>query len=466
MACDVLLIYPSTDLGRRVKFGFPPLGVLYLASFLEREGVEVKVVDCEIKGYSLKKVVDLVKTEKPSLLCISIMTPQVVSCLKIAHAVKKDCNTKIVVGGPHISSTLEELFQFTSAIDFLIYGEGEHTLFELYMALKKKRDLNKIDGLIHRKNKKIIKNGSRELISDLDSLPFPNLRLVNIKDYDSYYAKSLPLTSMISSRGCPYNCTFCDQYATHGRKLRLRSPKNIVDEIEKNYYELSIKQIVFKDSTFTINKSWVKELCNEIKRRGLKLNWTCNSRVDQIDRETLKNLKSSGCYMILFGIESGSQEVLNNINKNIKIQQIRNAVNLCKEYKIETTGYFMVGNPGDNEKTILKSIKLAKELDFDLATFGVTVAYPNTELFNWAVNKKVLTDKKWYMCTDSTKSAGTRTLRGNLNLESFPVNKQANMAKKANIEFYLRPRYILKRLMRIRNLNGFKRLLKSAKEIL
>lgn len=466
MVCDVLIIYPPIELGKKVKFGFPPLGALYLASFLEVKGINVKIVDCEIKGYSLKQIVNLVKKEKPFLFCMSIMTPQVISCLKIAAAIKKNCNTNIVVGGSHISSTIGELFQFTNSIDFLVYREGEYTIFELYVALKNKSNLNKVYGLIYRKNKKIIINRPRELISNLDDLPFPNLKLVDIKDYDSYYAKSLPLTSMMCSRGCPYNCSFCDQYATHGRKLRLRSVKNVVDEIEKNYYESEIKQIVFKDSTFTINKKWVRELCGEIKKRRLKINWTCNTRADHIDEKTLEEMKAAGCYMVLLGIESGSQEVLNNINKNIKLKQIEDAVKLCKKHKMKVTGSFMVGNPGDTKQTVLESIKFSKSLDLDLVTFGVTIAYPNTELFKWAVKNNVLTDKTWYMKEGSNIAMGLRNILGNLNLKRFPISEQTKMVKKANREFYLRPKYIFKKTLEISNLTEFKRTLRSAKELL
>jgi len=466
MVCDVLFVYPPTKLGKKIKFGFPPLGILYLASFLESKYVRVRVVDCEIKGCSLKQIVNLVKAERPFLLCMSIMTPQVISSIKIANAVKKNCDTKIVVGGPHISSTIGEIFRFTESVDFLIYKEGEYSLFELYETLKKKGSLSKIDGLIYKKGKKVIINRSREPILDLDSLPIPDLRLVNLKDYNSSYAKSLPLTSIMCSRGCPFNCSFCDQYATHGKKLRLRSAKNIADEIEKNYYEFGVKQIMFKDSTFTLDRKWVKELCDEIKRRKLKINWTCNTRVDCLDEETVKCLKDAGCYMVNFGVESASQKVLNNINKNIKISQIVDAVKLCKKHKLQVTGYFMVGNPGENRQAVLKSIRMTKSLDFDLITFGATIAYPNTDLFRWAVENNAITDKYWYMKESSTESSGGRSVLGNLNLRDLPVNEQIKLVKKAHREFYLRPRYILKKLMSINNVEELRRVLKSAREIL
>lgn len=466
MGCDVLFVYPPNKLGVKPKFGFPPLGVLYLASFLEKKGVKVKVIDCEVKGHSLDKILGIVKQESPSILCLSIMTNQVISCLKIVEAAKKENDINVVVGGPHISSTLGEILEFTDAIDFLVYQEGENTLYELYSSLRKNGAISEVKGIIYKKNGEVVVTPPRDKIESLDELPFPNLELLDISEYDSSYAKSLPLTSMMCSRGCPFNCNFCDQYATHGKKLRLRSAKNVVDEIERNYRDLGIRQIMFKDSTFTLNKKWVKELCDEISNRGLKLNWTCNTRVDCFDEEIIKCLKSAGCYMVNFGIESASQDVLNNINKRINLQQVVEAVNLCKKHKVQVVGYFMIGNPGDTKKTVLKTIKFAKSLDFDLVSFGVTVAYPNTELFNWAVQHNVLSDKLWYMKDSSRDVVGARSILGNLNLEGFPLEEQIKMLKKANRSFYLRPKYIFRKLLSVGNPSELKRLIKSAKEIL
>ncbi|MAG08668.1 hypothetical protein CMO89_04290 [Candidatus Woesearchaeota archaeon] len=470
---DVLFIYPPTELGKKPKFSYPPLGILYLASFLKEKGFKVKVIDFEVKGHSLSQIMDIVSGEKPLLTCISIMTPQAVSCLEIAEAVKKKIKTFIAVGGPHISSTREEILRFTDAIDFAVYQEGEHTLHELLKCLKGKDelkdglgdDLNKVKGLIYKRDREIIRNLPRERIADLDELPFPDLGMIDIGDYDSYYAKTLPLTSMVCSRGCPYQCSFCDQYATHGRVLRLRSPENVVDEIEKNYHGYGIKQIVFKDSTFTVNKDWIKKLCEEIGRRKLKINWVCNTRVDHIDDELLGQISSAGCYMIQLCIESGSQKILDNINKNIRIPQIVDAVKLCKKHDIKVCGYFMIGNPGETKETAEESIRFAKSLGLDYVLFCVTVAYPNTELYNWAVKNNVLSDKLWYMKKIPNKARGVRTLIGNLNLSGFPVEEQIRMVKKADRLFYLRFGYILKRIMSISSPGELKRIIKSAKEV-
>ena len=232
----VVLVYPPMVFAKKRGFGFPPLGVLYIASFLQKKGIGVKIIDSFIEGQTLKELVEEILEEKPRIVGFSAMTCQVNAVLDIAEELKKrDPSLKIIVGGPHIRSTKEELFKFTKNVDFLFYGEGEFTFYNLVKALENDLSFDEIRGLIYKKNGRVAVNEPPQLIQNLDELPFPNPDLVDIKKYDSYYAKSLPLTSIMASRGCPFHCTFCDSYATHGRILRLRSPKNIVDEIEHNY---------------------------------------------------------------------------------------------------------------------------------------------------------------------------------------------------------------------------------------
>lgn len=443
------------------------MGILYIATFLKKKNVDVKVIDSFIEGHTLKELTEKILKEEPDIVGFSIMTCQVNAFLEIAKELKKmDPSLRICCGGSHIGSTREELFKFTKDIDFLFYGEGEYTFYKFIKAFKKNLSFEEIDGLIYKKDKEVIINKPPKPIQNLDDLPFPDLNLVDIKKYDSYYAKSLPLTSIMASRGCPFNCTFCDAYATHGKTLRLRPPKNIVDEIEHNHKKHKIKQVMIKDSTFTVNKKWVYEICSDIKKRGLKINWTCNTRVDMVDEELLKTMKDSGCHMVMFGIESGSQKILDMLHKGITIEQIRRSISLCKKVGIETTGYFMIGNPGETEEDAHKTLKLAKELDLDLATFGVTVAYPGTELYDWALENNALPDRFWYMKKDMKISNSIREMDGNLHLINLSPEKQAELIKKANRSFYLRPSFIFKQLTKLKRISDLKRAIKSVKELL
>lgn len=345
----VVLVYPPMVFGKKRNFGFPPLGALYIATFLQNKKIDVKVIDSFINGYTLKQLKQIILEEKPDIVGFSAMTCQVNATLDIVESLRRDNHSlRIVVGGSHVSSTKEELFQFTKNIDFLIYGEGENSFYRLVNALEKKEPFEGIEGLIYKSDTITIINNPPQPISDLDELTFPDFRLLNVHDYDSYYAQSLPLATLIASRGCPFSCNFCDAYATHGKVLRLRSPKNIVDEIEYNYKEHYIKQVMIKDSTFTINREWVLEICSEIKKRDFKIDWTCNTRVDLIDEELLRNMKESGCYMAMFGIESGSQRVLDTIGKGITVEQIKRGIALCKKNKYSNSGIFYNWKSGGN----------------------------------------------------------------------------------------------------------------------
>lgn len=465
---DIFLLFPPIEFRKDKQFNYPPLGILYVGTFLKEKGFDVKVIDCEIERHSLDKLKEIIIRENPSIVGFSSMTCQIRNTLIIAKAIKQqNKNIKIICGGPHISSTIGELFKFTNDIDFLVYGEGEHTSYELIKALKeRKKDFRGINGIIFKENNKVVVTRPRDHIENLDGLPFPDLSLVKTKRYDAYYAKSLPLTSIMASRGCPFNCNFCDAYATHGRKIRFRSPKNVVNEMEHNYRKFGIRQFMIKDSTFTIKKDWVNEICNELKARKLKINWTCNTRVDMVNEPLLKNMKFAGCYMVLFGIESGSQKVLNNMMKATTVEQTKHAIKLCKKVGLGTVGFFMIGNPGETKEDVEITIKLSKELDLDLATFGVTIAYPNTELYRWGVRSSVIKDPYWYMKEQATKSKGTRTIVGNLDMEDLSVDDQLAFVKKAIKKFYFRPCYIIKRMFSIKNFLDLKRNLKAVKELL
>lgn len=461
----IVLVYPPTVFGKKRDFGFPPLGVLYIAAFLEKKGMDVRVMDSFIEGHTLKELTGEILKEKPDIVGFSAMTCQIKNVLMAAGELKKRNPTlKIAVGGSHISSTKEEVFDFSEDIDFLFYGESEKTLCELVSALERNLPFGDIDGLIYRKDDEVVVNKPPEPIQNLDELPFPNLGLLDVKKYDSYYAKSLPLTSLIASRGCPFNCTFCDAYATHGKIMRFRTPKSIVDEMEHNYNKYNIGQFMIKDSTFTVNKKWVREICSEIESRNLKINWTCNTRVDMVEENLLRTMKKSGCHMVMFGIESGSQKVLDMMHKGITLEQIRNGVSLCKKVGLETAGYFMVGNVGETEEDAQKTVELSKELDLDMATFGVATAYPGTELWEWASENKAI-DRLWYM-GDVKVSTSIREADGNLNLKDFCPESQARIVKKANKEFYFRPSYVLKKIFKIRRFHDINRAAKSIKELL
>jgi len=458
----VILVCPPIVFGKGKNFTYPFLGILYIATYLQRNGIAVKVIDSFVNGHTLSELAEIILKENPSVVGFSAMSCQAKAVLEVAAELKKRRpSLKIAVGGPHISSTKDEIFNFTKDIDFLFYGEGEESFYKFIIG----GPLEEIDGLIYKNGDKIIINSPPQLIRDLDGLPFPNFELIDIKKYDSFFAKSLPLASLMASRGCPYSCIFCDAHLTHGKMLRLRTPSNIVDEIEYNYRKYGVKQLMFKDSDFTLNKDWVREICSEINKQNIKITWTCNTRVDLVDEELFKIMKKSGCYMISFGIESGSQRILDVMRKGITIEQIKTAISFCRKTGIEAMGYFMIGNPTETENEARETIRFSQKLGLDLATFGTTAAYPGTELYKWAIDNQALSDRFWYMKRVAV-SSDAREASGNLNLKDFSPERQAKLVKEANKSFYFRPSYLLKYLLKIRTPYDVKRSVKSFRDLI
>lgn len=452
---DIVLIYPSMGGGKKPKFTLPPLGIMYLAAMCKREGYSVKMIDAESEGLDLDKSIEKIVLEKPKVLGISVMTPQIIQALEISKKIKKSLpDVKIVLGGAHINSVGKEVFSFSEDVDFLIYGEGEYTFLDLIKNIDK-GDYSKISGLIWKKNGEVIVNPPRELIEDLDKLPFPDLDMLNLDLYKVPYSQHPRTISIICSRGCVYRCLFCDAYKTHGRKFRLRSPKNIVDEIERDYKKYHINDFSIRDSTFLFDKKWVSEICDEILKRELKISWRCNSRVDTLDYEILKKMKKSGCHVIGIGVESGSQEVLNRIRKGITIKQIIDSFKILDKSGIQTIGFFMIGNPGDNPQTVRQTINLAKLINPDFAHFSVCTPFPNTDLYDWALDTGALKNRQWYM-KKVDKWMGYHLQLGYLHLPGLSPKTQEKLLKKANSDFYFRWRYIWKALKRLRSITGIK----------
>ncbi len=466
MKSNVLLLVPPIEVGRDEGNTLPPLGILYLASSLEKAGFHVNVVDWRVKDYSMDDVVSMVKSEMPFLIGISIMTPHVPITLDFAKLVKEECpGVRICLGGPHINGTKGEVLEYTNDVDYLICGEGEETIVELARAIPD-GDVSKIKGLIYRDSRGRIKtNQARPFIEDLDSIPFPDHKLIDLSDYSIFSGSKKRVGSIIMTRGCPFNCAFCDVHTTMGRRLRMRSVANTVDEVGELNKKFGIDEIFIKDSTFTVRRDWVIDFCNEIKKRKIRIEWLCNTRVDCVDGPLLKTMKEAGCKQIAYGIESGSQKILDNIHKNITLDQVRRAFRLTKKAGITTQGFFMIGNPGETPETVRKTIAFAKELSPDFANFAPTMAYPNTDIYFWAVKTGAIKDPHWYMKRTS-QFMHLFFSDGQLNLKELPPAEQRKWVKRAYKQYYFRPRFIVQTLMRVSNPTEMKKFMSAAWRII
>jgi radical SAM superfamily enzyme YgiQ (UPF0313 family) len=290
-----------------------------------------------------------------------------------------------VVGGWHPSYLPESMLEHP-AIDYVVMGEGERAIVELAKSITKGEDdsaIAKISGLAYRRGEKITKNAPT-FISDLDQVPFPARHLLPMHLYsrEMEYLSVKPVDTMNVIRGCPYNCAFCETKKLWGSKCRAFSPSRVVEELNHLVSDYGTKGIYFVGDNFTIHKKRTIELCREIRKSKLDLEWVCDTRVDLISRELLKEMKVAGCRTIWFGVESGSSRILKKINKQISLQQALDAFKLCREEEIRTASSFMLGLPGETVKDMEASFKFARKLDPDWVRFNIFVGYPGSDLYD------------------------------------------------------------------------------------
>ncbi|MDI6826393.1 MAG: radical SAM protein [Candidatus Aenigmarchaeota archaeon] len=400
----ILLINPPlSGLGAYGAYSLP-IGLLYLSAVLKKRGFPVKVYDADfqhgppkikdesrleftlraslykenLKSSTIwKEIQKTVEKESPDIVGIGFETSMWESAIKTAKIVKEVNNkTPIIVGGTQPTLMPEETIKIPY-FDVVVIGEGELTLLELIIALRKGKDLKNVKGILFKKNRNIAKTLPRPFIKNLDLLPFPAKdTLINEKDYPSYI-----MGSIISSRGCPYHCAFCCNAIKWKSTVRFRSPQNVVEEIEEVYHRYGTRVFSFKDATLTVDMNRVHEICDLIKKKNLHIVWNCMTRVNLVNEKLVKKMRSAGCYLICFGIESGSQEILNKMKKGITLDQIKKAVNLCKKEGIIVGTSIIIGYPGETRSTIEATLNFLRELDPDIIAPGFATPLPRTHLY-------------------------------------------------------------------------------------
>lgn len=441
---DVLLVYLPVAFGMGRAYGLPPNGVFSLGAILKQHGYCVKVLDASIKGLTFQETLDQICEMKPGLVGISALTPHLPSMRRLVDTLNQQgFKDRIICGGPHFNNTREE-FMLTNDVSYIMYGEAENALVEFCRRFFAGESMDGQPNLIWRPDgKEIVTNLPLPTIDDLDTLPFADLSLGDPTDYETMYGSSNRITSLLASRGCPYLCTFCDVFSIWGRKMRFRSAPSVMDEIEYNLKTFGINEFVFKDSTFTLNYKWLDSLLDEMEKRRLPITWICNTRVDRVTYEMLVRMKKTGLTTISYGVESGSQRILDSLKKKITIPQIEEAFRLTAKVGLAASAYFMVGNPGETKETAQESLDLALRLPSTFTDVSVTVAYPGTEMYQTALENGYLKDPKWYL--QEGDMGGTfltgeaEANPGNLYLPDFPPEEQYAFARTFWRKVYLRP---------------------------
>jgi anaerobic magnesium-protoporphyrin IX monomethyl ester cyclase len=425
---------------------YPPMGLLYIAATLRERGsksVEVKVLDTVLEDLSDRQIEDYLRREAPDVVGTQVLTFTLFDSLAVTRMAKK-VNPQVVtvLGGRHCDIYPAETAALPG-VDFVITGEGELPFTKLVEHLLQPDELEKIPGLTFRRGERLISNPP-QMIDDLDDLPFPARDLTAYRNYRFLLAKKSVFTTLITSRGCPYGCAFCDE----GRKkFRAVSAPRVVEEILYCKEQLGIDQFFIFDSTFTVDRRRVLDICELLVQRRANVAFDVRSRVNLIDDEVLKALKKAGCIRIQYGVESGNDEVLKAINKNILVQQVREVVRQTHKYDFEILCDFMIGLPGETEKEVEDTIRLALELPIDYAQFAITVPYPNTGLYELGMRKGIFNDYWREFAARPTPDFQPRLWEEHLGRDQL-----IDLMMRAYERFYYRPSYLIREFGRMRSL--------------
>ncbi len=398
-----LFVPPGGYLAERWSKGtsMPPLGILYIAAFLEREGIEVEIIPADILNLSWRQIARKIEADRADIIGVTSTTEnrfQSFKLLQIARQTNPQAVT--VLGGPHASMAPEDALIHFPEIDVVVRGEGELTMVELCRALeggKRNFDrLKKIEGISYRHNGQIIANPPRALIADLDSLPYPAFHLIPFEKYNfkiPVLGKGLlPAINMMTSRGCPFNCNFCATPVNWGRHVRAMSPLRVIEEIEFLIERYGAKVIYFYDDTFNLSSHRVEEITGLMIERRLPINWCCEVRIDLMSKELLTRMKEAGLFQISFGLEAGSERIRNEIiNKKIKIEDFHNLVSWCRELEIIPSAFFIFSHPTETWEEAQETIKIIEEYQGKIeATVAILHIYPGTPLEKEAKQRGLL----------------------------------------------------------------------------
>jgi len=427
----------------------PPLGLLYLASTIKKfTNYDVEVLDAQPLKLTYSQLENYLSEKSFDVVGISAMTFTLIDAYKTAKLIKKIMpKTKVILGGTHIHLFPNETKNL-EGVDFAFMGEAELSFVEFLKNLENPTYYHKIPGLIYRNTEgKIIENDF-EPLDNLDELPFPERKLLNIKHYNSLLSKASLSTTIISSRGCPFRCAFCDRpLSPITSRFRFRSAKNVVDEICE-CAELGIKDFLFYDDTFTVNKERVLDFCEEIIRQRLKIRWDIRTRVDIVDEEMLKMLKKAGCVAIHYGVEAGNDNILKVIKKGFTVKKVEEIFKLTKRLGIETLAYFMIGLPTENLEYIQDTFDLVKKLKPGYAHFTIFSPYPGTEFYCLGLEKGIIKKDVWKEFAQNPKEGFKIPVWE----ENFNREQLYEMIVKFYKSFYLRPSYILSRSIKARSI--------------
>ena len=418
----------------------PPLGLCYLASVLLKKNYEVRILDCVAEKITIPQLLSEIGEFLPNLVGVTSATVSYAAAKLVLQAIKEthpDITT--VLGGAHISALPAPTMADCKAVDIGVFGPGEYTLLEIAERLDNKQSLLNVQGTLLRYNGRIVENRPRDPLMSLDEIPFPARNL--LKDLKLYshtpFRGAKFMTTMITSRGCPFNCAYCDQ-SVFGRVWKYHSSDYIISEMIHLKEKYNINFISIEDDNFLLSKKRTIDICKKMIENSLNLSWSCLGRVNEVDNELLPLMKKAGCRTVYVGVESGSPRILKLINKKITVEEYKKGIELIKKYGINVSGSFILGLPTETKEDIQKTIDLALSLPLDGITFFTFTPYPKTPLRDLAFQHGKVSEE-W---TNYSGHPSSIPFIPNGMDEEYLLEIQAEAYRK----FLLRPSYLLRHL--------------------
>ena len=455
----ILLINPAMNLKKLGRFAgllepMPCIGLAYIAAAAEAHGCLVRAIDMFAERLSALEVVEKTARFKPDMVGMTVLTPSAPVCAELSAMIRRRLpDVKIVWGGVHADVFGGEIVG-SGAADFCVHQDGEITICELIDGVAaNETDFSSVDGLTWQSTDgQVVTNRARKLNRDLDSLPYPAWHLFPYHQYGllpfADFAK--PVLTMAGSRGCPYRCDYCSLINTGGKVYRRRDPIKLVDEYEFLVERYGVRQIGFVDPIFPLVKKDLRPFCEELVRRGLdkRCEWLSETRADRLDPETCELMYTGGCRRVLMGIESGSDLLLGNVNKNISTPKVREGVANAKAAGLQTVGLFMIGMPGETPEMTRETVEFAVELDVDFAKFAITVPFPGSKLFEDHWQKDLFRDD-W----DNYTTFNPDPDRLIYHPSGYDPRHLIKMQSWALRRFYMRPRQIKRQMLQLRTIS-------------
>lgn len=433
-----------------------PLGIGYIASFLRKEGLDVDLFIQSPERDFRMELVEKLKTFKPDVIGIGSMTPAYPYAVEMARIIRSHTDTPIVIGGPHATASGEDILKECAEIDFAIFGEGELSCLELCKTLgQTTKQFENIQGLIWRENGTIRHNSPRPVIDNVEAIPFPARDLVDMSFFSPHSHMSIGKsrsTTMLSSRGCPSHCVFCDSHITMGRKHRGYSAEYVVSEIEYLMKDYGIEFVVIQDDTFTADMPRVVDICNLIIKKKLNIEWNCYSRAFEMRRDIARLMHEAGCKIVFFGIESGNEEIFKSLKKGGSLESVKRAVAVCNEVGMRTMGSFIVGHVGETIETYWDTVRYSHELNPTIAMFFPLIPFPGTEVWREEFKPSSIEGwKKFLTLADPPVSL----------MDGYAPPQVKRLADAATVRFYARSTQLLRMLKSIQSYWELKEYLRS-----